>query len=389
MKKINNNNDYINGYIEGYYGRLLSWENRKLIVKSLSTNKMNTYFYAPKEDLKHRLNWRNKYGVNWRKKFRDFTSYSKKQKVNVIAGIAPGLDFNFKNFNLISNSFNNSDFNLLLNKSQKLLKDGASDIALLLDDIPDNYTKNFGTDLSEGTSHALLVNKLSEKLNQRIYFVPRIYADELVQDAPEYLLDLKKNIKKNIEIFYCGKNVICKIIKPDQHQKINKILNNRIIYWDNYYANDYCPRRLFLGPWKGRKGIKNILINPTGMIQTDLMIIDIVSNCMSSQTYKNAYKDALKKNNIPLEFENLIKFFNNPNYNDDLENIKIHITKDTFTSIEFLLWKWKSEIALEWYPYLLGLKHDLQLNMKMLPQNRIIKTQTNPLSNIILKLTSN
>ncbi len=50
-----------------------------------------------------------------------------------------------------------------------------------------------------------------------------------------------------------------------------------------------------------------------------------------------------------------------------------------------MLWEWKSEIALEWYPYLLGLKHDLQLNLKVLSYNRIIKTQTNPLSNMILK----
>ena len=66
------------GYIEGYYGKLLSWDNRKLIVKSLQKNNMNTYFYAPKEDENHRLNWRKKYNLKWRKDFRDFTKFSKK-----------------------------------------------------------------------------------------------------------------------------------------------------------------------------------------------------------------------------------------------------------------------------------------------------------------------
>ena len=60
MKKIKHEN-ITTGYIEGYYGKLLSWENRKLIVQSLKKNKMNTYFYAPKEDKNHRLNWREKY----------------------------------------------------------------------------------------------------------------------------------------------------------------------------------------------------------------------------------------------------------------------------------------------------------------------------------------
>ena len=64
MKK---NKDEINttGYIEGYYGKLLNWEDRKLIINSLQKNNMNTYFYAPKEDMYHRLNWRKKYNENF------------------------------------------------------------------------------------------------------------------------------------------------------------------------------------------------------------------------------------------------------------------------------------------------------------------------------------
>ena len=87
------------GYIEGYYGKLLSWENRKLIVNSLQKNNMNTYFYAPKEDNYHRLNWRKKYDLSWRKSFRNFRKYSKINNIDVIAGIAPGLDFDFTKFN--------------------------------------------------------------------------------------------------------------------------------------------------------------------------------------------------------------------------------------------------------------------------------------------------
>ena len=76
---------------------------------------------------------------------------------------------------------------MLLNKAKQLLEDGATSIALLLDDIPDDFKKNFGNKISEGTSHGVLANKISEKLGQIIYFVPRIYADELVKDAPDYL----------------------------------------------------------------------------------------------------------------------------------------------------------------------------------------------------------
>ena len=138
MKKNIINTD-VNGYIEGYYGRLLDWKSRKLIIKSLSKNKMSTYFYAPKEDENHRLNWRKKYNSKWRNSFKNFTKFGKENNVNIIAGIAPGLNFNFKKINSASWEKESLDFCLLLNKAKQLLDDGATSIALLLDDIPDDF----------------------------------------------------------------------------------------------------------------------------------------------------------------------------------------------------------------------------------------------------------
>ena len=114
MKKNKDENN-TTGYIEGYYGNLLSWENRKLIISSLQKNNMNTYFYAPKEDEYHRLNWRKKYDLEWRKNFRNFTKFSKKNNINVIAGIAPGLDFDFNKFNDKTNYKDNIDYIIVIN----------------------------------------------------------------------------------------------------------------------------------------------------------------------------------------------------------------------------------------------------------------------------------
>jgi hypothetical protein len=75
---MKNNENNIIGYIEGYYGRLLSWKDRELIIKSLNKNKMNTYFYAPKEDTCHRLCWRKKYSKNWRHNFQNFINLAEK-----------------------------------------------------------------------------------------------------------------------------------------------------------------------------------------------------------------------------------------------------------------------------------------------------------------------
>ena len=382
MKKNKDENN-ITGYIEGYYGKLLSWENRKLIVNSLKKNNMNTYFYAPKEDVNHRLNWRKKYGLNWRKCFRNFTQFSKRNNINVIAGIAPGLDFDFKKFNDKAEIKKSIDYTLLYDKSKQLLDDGANSIALLLDDIPEDFQNKFGSEISEGTSHGILANMLSKSLGKNIYFVPRIYADELIDDEPNYLNDLSSVLDVKIKVFYCGKNVVSKTLT--NYSRIKNTLGNQIILWDNYYANDYCPRRFFVGPFIGRRKLNNIMVNLTGLINTDLMILDIVAICIRSKLFINEWKKILKTHGVPVMFNEIKQYFLKPDFGSDpLPNTLSTNIKD-IEAIDFLLWKWKSDLSREWYPYLFSLKHDLQLKLNILTSERLIKTQTIPLSEYITK----
>ena len=378
---MKNNENNITGYIEGYYGRLLSWESRKLIIKSLSKNKMNTYFYAPKEDVCHRMHWREKYGKKWRIHFRDFIKFSKKKDINVIAGIAPGLDFNFKELQNNCINHETSDFGLLLKKAKLLLEDGASSIALMLDDIPNDFKRKFGIDISEGTYHSILANKLSTKLGQNIFFVPRVYADELIKEDPFYLRDLSKTLYPEIKVLYCGKNVVAKTYK--NYEKIKKTLSNQIIIWDNFYANDYCPRRFFIGPTIGRENLKNILINLTGLIRTDLLILDIFGKSIIGKVSENKWEHILFNHSVPEKFFKIKKYFLKPDFGLNPSTQSLNIKKEDIEIIDYLLWKWKGKLSREWYPFLFGLKHDLQINQKTLTSERRIKTQTIPLSKFL------
>ncbi|MDB9915494.1 protein O-GlcNAcase [Alphaproteobacteria bacterium] len=382
MKK---NKDEINttGYIEGYYGKLLSWDNRKLIVKSLQKNNMNTYFYAPKEDENHRLNWRNKYDLKWRKCFRDFTKFSKTNNINVIAGIAPGLDFDFNKFNDQMQKNESLDYTLLHNKAKQLLDDGATSIALLLDDIPEDFINKFGNKMSEGASHGILANMLSKSLGENIHFVPRIYADELIDNEPYYLKDLSSILNPQIKVFYCGKNVVSKTLI--NYSTIKKNLRNDIIYWDNYYANDYCPRRFFIGPYIGRKKVHNIMVNPTGLINTDLVILDIVATNFRDKVYTNEWEKILKNHGVPFVFHKIKQYVLKPDFGSNPLPNSLDANIKHIQALDFLLWKWKSELSREWYPYLFSLKHDLQLKLNILTSERLIKTQTLPLSKYVIQ----
>ena len=367
--------------IEGYYGRLLSWESRKLIIKSLSKNKMNTYFYAPKEDVHHRLFWREQYSKKWRLNFKKFIQFSNLNNIKVIAGIAPGLDFNFEELKKIRKCNEKTDLQFLLEKSRQLLHDGASSIALMLDDIPNDFKNKFGIDISEGTYHAILANRLAKKLGQNIFFVPRIYSDELIKDDPFYLRNLGHTLNNKIKIFYCGKDVVAKTYK--NYGKIKKILSNEIIIWDNFYANDYCPRRFFIGPTNGRENLKNILINPTGLIRTDLLILDIFGNSIIGKVSKNKWEHILHNHSVPEKFFKIKKYFLRPDFGLNPTVQSLRIKKEDIEIIDYLLWKWQGRLSREWYPFLFGLKHDLQINQKTLTSERRIKTQTTPLAKFL------
>ena len=380
----NSNLNKIFGYIEGYYGNLLDWRSRKKIIQKMSEIGMNFYFYAPKEDINHRLNWRKPYTKLWRNKFRNFCSFANSNNIEIIAGISPGLDFSFSSIKTSNSNFSN-DFVKLVKKFQTLMDEGAKHIALLLDDIPENFTENFFKN-EEGLLHAKLCNLLSKKLNKHIFLVPRIYADEMKKENVTYLKTLFKELNKNTQIFYCGKYIVNNRFETNIKTIIEKKENNEVIFWDNYYANDYCPKKLILGPWMIDEKIKKVMLNLTGMIETDLLLIEIASKCKFSKNKIKIWKKVLKMNKVPEEFLAIYKFFEKPNLSSDKKIVKLKVDKNLFDKIDNLLWKWKTPLSREWYPYLLSLKQDLQILNDQLPFNRILKTQTHPMTRKILKI---
>ena len=379
----NSNLNKIFGYIEGYYGNLLDWKSRKKIIKKMREIDMNFYFYAPKEDINHRLEWRKPYKKLWRNKFKNFCSFANKNNIQIIAGISPGIDFNFSSIKNNNSTFGN-DFDKLITKFNVLIEEGANHIALLLDDIPDSFNKYF-LKQEEGLIHAKLTNLLSKNLKRHVFLVPRIYADEMKKENMTYLNNLFQELNKNTQIFYCGKYIVNNNFETTTKSIIEKKKKNKIIFWDNYYANDYCPKRLILGPWLINKEIKKVMLNLTGMIETDLLLIEIASKCKFSKNKTKIWEKVLKTNLIPEEFFAIYKFFEKPSLSSDKNIVKIKVNINIFDKIDRLLWKWKTPLSREWYPYLLSLKQDLQILNDQLPSNRILKTQTNPIARKILK----
>ena len=101
------------GYIEGYFGRTLSWHERFRIVDHLNSLSMNTYIYAPKEDPYHRIEWRTQYPVKEKSEISAFIKYGKKSNINVVTAIGPGLSYDYTS---------KEDYISLLNKLNLFLR---------------------------------------------------------------------------------------------------------------------------------------------------------------------------------------------------------------------------------------------------------------------------
>ena len=156
----NSISDKFQGYIEGYYGKILSWDQRSRILDTLNKNNMNSYFYCPKEDIHHRHNWRLDYPQHWNKNFNQFITYSNHKKIKIITGISPGLSITLNK----DNKNYQNDLECLLKKFEKFLENGSHFIALLFDDLP--LSKYGLKDL--GLLHSELANQINKKIFQKI-----------------------------------------------------------------------------------------------------------------------------------------------------------------------------------------------------------------------------
>ena len=116
--------------------------------------------------------------------------------------------------------------------------------------------------------------------------------------------------------------------------------------------------------------------NGTGLLNTDLLILDIVKKCQFSKKPHEIWKKVLLDNNIPKAFFKISKAFEKPNFSNNNDFYSFKTNKNTLSEFDLLLWNWKSELSIEWYPYLLSFKQDLLILNNEISLNRILKTQS-------------
>jgi hyaluronoglucosaminidase len=353
------------GYIEGYYGRLLTWDERVDILDALDRLSLNTYLYGPKEDPFHRQQWRLPYPGKWSDRFRQFVAKGARKNIRVIPSLSPGLSYDYNA---------PADYRILKKKFMAFAACGAASAALFMDDIPNVLPRSCARSFSSlGHAHGELLQCLQADIRRRyprfsLSFCPTVYCDQFAKCPLEknaYLLDLASHIPESIQVFWTGPSVISESIDGKNISAISGMFHGNVVIWDNLYANDYCPHRLFAGAYRGRSSgmlslTNGICLNPTGLVNTDIMLLGRLSDFLNKGRAAPKQDARVTDRSLPREFHAVARFFDSPFSEPEFSDLTSRKRAKYAKALKYLIWDWKSPLQREWYPFLYMLDNDLK-----------------------------
>jgi len=250
------------GVVEGFYGTPWLHTARLEVIDVLARRGMNAYVYAPKDDPKHRADWRVPYTPA---ELHDFGELAAQAEHGVRFGfaISPGLDIDYESA---------ADRDVLLAKLAPLRDAGVYWFLLLVDDIPMQpglapRQAALGTWLLDALQGAALT----------------VCPTEYVGTRPSpYLAELGRGLPAEVDIMWTGPTVCSPTITArDAHSWAEAVGNHRVIVWHNYPVNDaLMTNSLHLGPYRGRDAalahvVGGVLCNP--MTQPHASLIALVT----------------------------------------------------------------------------------------------------------------
>ncbi|MFJ7934450.1 beta-N-acetylglucosaminidase domain-containing protein [Sporosarcina sp. NPDC096371] len=258
----------LRGSIEGFYGPQWTHEDRLSQLMFYGDNKMNAYIYAPKDDPYHREQWRVPYPDKELTRIKELMDTSKENHVNFTFSLSPGNSVCYSG---------DEDFELLMNKMDKIWDNGGRSYAIFLDDISYSLhcqqdVEKFGSDSSPtAAAQAYLLNRFNEEFIQthqgaeRLITVPTDYAGNQTNAYRKRFADL---VDEDTLVMWTGKDVVTDKITSEEAKLVSTIFKHDLYIWDNYPTNDFDRNRLFLGAFVNRdadlteNGVVGIAANP-------------------------------------------------------------------------------------------------------------------------------
>lgn len=252
--------EFLLGVIEGFYGRPWTGPQRDRLLGWMQDWGMNTYLYAPKDDLYHRARWREPYPQAEAAALSDLNAAAAARGVRLVYALAPGLDLDWES---------QADRAALAAKFDALTASGLRDFALLFDDIPNQADRAAQAAAQVEAVHFIRDQLRAQGIEGLFLFCPTEYCGEMatpsVTESP-YLRELA-HLESAVEILWTGPQIVSPHISPGSLREVAGVIGRKPLIWDNLHVSDYTVHRLHLGPYGGRSlalrgEVSGILSNP-------------------------------------------------------------------------------------------------------------------------------
>ena len=304
------------GFIEGYYGNPWSTKDRVNLMKWGGYYKLNSYFYAPKDDAKHRLQWDQLYtNEELNNKIKPLAQAGNESKTRFVYALHPfphGNNFRF-------NENYDKDLEKLKNKFKQVIDCGVRQIAILADDF-----WNPG-----GNNGERLMKDIVKWLNEEVKIqypdmkttVPYVPYDYMGNGGSKELQILKNFNEKDVQLVMTGGKVWGEVSNAFT-ETFYKNTGHGPYMWINWPCTDNSKKHLIMGGYKNflhpgvnPEKIQGIVLNP--MQQSEPSKVAIFGNACYSwniwskeeadQAWEDSFKYVDHNSAIETEASNALK----------------------------------------------------------------------------------
>ena len=149
---------------------------------------------------------------------------------------------------------------------------------------------------------------------------------------------------------------------------VRSLFGDDLRLWDNFYANDYAPRRLLVCPYSDRDRDLPLLLNPTGLPQTDALYMRLLGRHAAGQDDEEALAQVLAEAGVPEVFAQVAPLFGLPQMEvaaaDDADLLPLWRRQyEVLRQLAF--GDWSSPLQREWFACLQGMAGDLNLGIRL------------------------
>ncbi|MCI9093950.1 MAG: hypothetical protein HFF36_09270 [Coprobacillus sp.] len=286
------------GFIEGYYGNPWSTSDRCDLMEWGGYYKLNSYFYAPKDDPKHRTQWNVLYTDDEIKnKIDPLVKAGNDSKCRFVFALHPfphGNSFNFNDYN--------ASLAALKAKYKQVIDRGARQIALLADDFVNPGGENEKRILNDLT--AWLKGEVKREYPDMKTTIPFVPFDYMGNGSSAEFTPLKQTNPEDVQIVMTGGRIWGEVTTSFT-DTFTRNTGRGPYMWINWPCSDNSHSHLIMGGYKtflhagvSPSNIQGIILNPMQQSKPSKVAIfgnaayswHIWTEAEADQAYEDSFK---------------------------------------------------------------------------------------------------